>query len=60
MSDTTIVTKLVLVFAITLMVFALLVIILGDVSWCVDNYALDRVPHCLYHENNLFGKFIQP
>ena len=58
--DTAIVVRLVSVFALVLLLFVIFIAVLGDVNWCIDNYALDRVSHCLYYENNLFGRYIQP
>jgi len=49
---------LIIVLAFVLLIVA--IILLGDLEWCVDNYALDRVGHCMLYENNLFGRFIQP
>lgn len=59
MSDTFITTRLVLVFVLVLSLFAIFIVVLGDLSWCIDNYALDRVAHCMYYEGP-FGQYIQP
>ncbi len=60
MSDLSIITKLVLVWVVVLLLFAIFITILGDVNWCVENYAPDYIPSCLYYENSLFGRYIQP
>jgi len=60
MSDMAIVTRLVLVFVLVLFLFVIFIIVLGDLNWCVDNYSLDRIAHCVYYENGLFGWYIQP
>ena len=52
--------KLVLVIILAVVLFVLVFILLGDLGWCVDNYALDRVTHCMVYENNVFGQYIQP
>ena len=52
--------KFVLVIVLALVLFAVVFILLGDVNWCVDNFALVRVPHCMLYENNLFGRYIHP
>ena len=35
-------------------------VLLSDFAWCHDNYQVDRIPHCMWYENNIFGRFIQP
>ncbi len=35
-------------------------VVLSDFLWCVENYPIENYAHCLYYENNLFGRFIQP
>lgn len=58
--DMAIVTKLVPVIVLVLLLFVIFITILGDVNWCIDNYALDRVSHCIVYENSFFGRYIQP
>ncbi len=31
-----------------------------DISWCFENYSIDRLPHCMWFENSLTGQFFQP
>jgi hypothetical protein len=38
----------------------LAVVLLQDLAWCHENYAADRIPHCMWFENNIFGRFVQP
>jgi hypothetical protein len=35
-------------------------VLLPDLAWCIENYSYDRVPHCMWYENSLFGRFVQP
>ena len=59
-TDVFIMARLVSVFVLVLLLLAIFVTLLGDLNWCVDNYALDRVTHCMVYENGIFGRFIQP
>ena len=31
-----------------------------DVGWCFENYSIERIPHCMWFENSITGRFIQP
>jgi len=34
--------------------------VLPDLAWCHENYAIDRIPHCYFYENSIWGRFINP
>lgn len=34
--------------------------IANDIPWCVENYSVSRIPHCLVYEGSLIGRYIQP
>ena len=36
----------------------LVVTLLGDLAWCVENSG--EVAHCMHYENNVYGKYVQP
>ena len=52
--------KLVLVIVLAVVLFVLVFILLGDLGWCVENYAPGDIGHCMVYENNVFGQYIQP
>ncbi len=52
--------RLVLVIILAVVLFALVFILLGDLGWCVENYAPSDIGHCMAYENSLFGQYVQP
>lgn len=36
----------------------LVVTLLGDLAWCVENSG--EVAHCMHYENNVYGRYVQP
>jgi hypothetical protein len=50
------ITVVILLTVLVVLVFTLL----GDLGWCVDNYAPDDMGHCMIHENRVFGRYVQP
>ena len=52
--------KLTLVIVLAFVLLIVGIVLLGDTLWCAENYALDRVPHCMYYENSILGRYIQP
>jgi len=37
----------------------LVVILLGDLGWCIENFASGDIGHCMTYENSVFGQYIQ-
>lgn len=31
-----------------------------DVGWCLENYSILTLPRCMFYENSIFGKWVQP
>lgn len=31
-----------------------------DIGWCMENYSLLTLPRCMFYENSIFGKWVNP
>ncbi len=51
---------LIIMVVVAVIVVAAVEVLTDDAAWCIANYSVERIVHCMIYENRIFGQFIQP